>query len=77
VSLVPQANDRVVPQNRPQPFSSISSQNDHSFINLPFDAVYSVLISWKKTCEKTTTEMGRHQEGLFVAANIRGWLSGG
>jgi hypothetical protein len=25
-------------------------------------------ISWKKTCGKTTTEMGRHQEGLIVAA---------
>jgi len=26
-------------------------------------------IPWKKTCGKTTTEMGRqHQEGLLVAA---------
>jgi hypothetical protein len=51
----------------------LSSQNDHAFINLQFDAVYSVLISWKKTCGKTTTEIGKHQEGLLVAANIRGW----
>jgi len=25
-------------------------------------------IPWKKTCGKTTTEMGRHQEGLLAAA---------
>jgi hypothetical protein len=24
-------------------------------------------IPWKKTCGKTTAEMGRHQKGLFVA----------
>ena len=28
-------------------------------------------ISWNKTCGKTTTEMGRHQEGLLVAAEYK------
>jgi hypothetical protein len=30
-------------------------------------------IQWKKTCGKTTTEMGvQHQEGLIVAAEHKG-----
>jgi hypothetical protein len=28
-------------------------------------------ISWTKTRGKTTTEMGRHQEGLLVSANYK------
>ena len=28
-------------------------------------------ISWKKTRGKTTTEMGRHQKGLLVAATYK------
>ena len=28
-------------------------------------------ISWKKTRGKTTTEMGRHQDGLLVATNYK------
>ena len=28
-------------------------------------------ISWNKTCGKTTTEMGRHQEGLLVAGEYK------
>jgi hypothetical protein len=39
------------------------------------DKVEKVLeykIPWKKTCGKTTTEMGRqHQEGLLVAAEYK------
>lgn len=35
---------------------------------IPVKKVMDGKISWKKTCGKTMCEMGRHKEGLLVAA---------